>query len=171
MEAKPESAPPFMSDSAPHPNLLIRRMTAADLDLVIDLAATLKEAPQWPPTVYATAVDPSQTPPRIALIAEEFPSETLLGFAVALVLAPESELESIVVAAAGQRRGMGRRLFAALAAELSEAGATSVHLEVRLSNSPALAFYSALGFEQMGRRPHYYAAPEEDALLLRLQLP
>jgi len=166
-DPKPKSTP------APAPNsaLLIRRMTAADLDSVIDIAASLNDAPQWPPAVYTTAVDPDQTPPRIALIAEEFPSETLLGFAVALVLAPESELETIAVASAGQRRGVGRRLFAALAAELSEAGATSVHLEVRLSNSPALAFYSALGFEQMGRRPHYYAAPEEDALLLRLQLP
>ena len=168
-----DSAPASTPNSVAgfHPNLLIRRMTAADLNLVTDIAATLKAAPQWAHSVYTTAVDPDQTPPRIALIAEEFPSETLLGFAVALVLAPESELETIAVAAAGQRRGVGRRLFAALAAELSEAGATSVHLEVRISNRPALAFYSALGFEETGRRPRYYTHPEEDALLLQFQLP
>jgi ribosomal-protein-alanine N-acetyltransferase len=65
---------------------------------------------------------------------------------------------------------VGRRLFAALAVELSAAAATSVHLEVRSSNAPALAFYAALGFEEVGRRPRYYADPVEDALLLRLGL-
>jgi ribosomal-protein-alanine N-acetyltransferase len=153
------------------PALRIRAMTSADIDCVTDLATGLNHAPQWPRAAYATAIDRNRTPPRIALVAEELPSETLLGFAVAIVLAPEAELESIAVAAAGQRRGIGRRLFATLAVELSAAGATHVHLEVRSSNSSALAFYGALGFEEIGRRPRYYTGPVEDALLLRLQLP
>jgi ribosomal-protein-alanine N-acetyltransferase len=146
-------------------------MTPADLGPVTALAASLNHAPQWPQVAYTRAIHPNQTPPRIALVAEEIPSKTLLGFAVAMVLAPDSELETIAVAAAGQRRGVGHRLFAALAAQMSEAGATSVHLEVRCSNLPALAFYAALGFKETGRRPRYYTGPEEDALLLRLQLP
>lgn len=153
------------------PALRIRRMTAADLEPVIDLAAGFNAAPQWPISVYSTAVDSDRKPLRIALILEEFPSKTLLGFTVAMVLAPESELETIAVAAAGHRRGMGRRLFGALAAELSAAGATSVNLEVRSSNQQALAFYAALGFKETGRRPRYYTGPVEDALLLRLTLP
>ena len=152
------------------PALRIRRMTAADIDRAVALAAGLNRAPQWQRTSYLTAIAGEATPPRIALVAEENPSETLTGFAVALLLPPESELETIAVAAAGQRRGVGRCLFAALAAELSAAGATSVHLEVRSSNAPALAFYAALGFEEIGRRPRYYADPVEDALLLRLGL-
>ena len=152
------------------PALRIRRMTAADIDRAVALAAGLNSAPQWQRTSYLTAIAGEATPPRIALVAEENPSETQTGFAVALLLPPESELETIAVAAAGQRRGVGRCLFAALAAELSAAGATSVHLEVRSSNAPALAFYAALGFEEIGRRPRYYADPVEDALLLRLGL-
>ena len=153
------------------PTLRIRRMRAVDIDHVMDTAAGLSGAPQWPRAVYTTAIDRNATPPRIALVAEELPAETLLGFAVAMVLAPEAELETIAVAAAGQRRGVGRRLFAALTAELSEAGATDVHLEVRSSSSQALAFYAALGFEECGRRTRYYTGPVEDALLLRLWLP
>jgi ribosomal-protein-alanine acetyltransferase len=148
----------------------IRRMTPADLDRVMEIESALSSAPQWPRAVYTSAIDRDATPPRIALVAEELPSETLLGFAVAMVLAPESELETIAVAAEGQRRGVGRRLFTALAAELSEADATDVHLEVRSSNAQALAFYAALGFEEIGRRPRYYPDPVEDALLLRLRL-
>ena len=152
-------------------SLRIRRMTQVDVERVIDLANGLKGASQWPRGVYTLAIDRGAAPPRIALIAEELPKQTLLGFAVAMVLAPEAELETIAVAAPGQRRGVGRRLFAALAAELSAEGANDVHLEVRSSNSQALAFYAALGFEECGRRPRYYSGPAEDAILLRLRLP
>jgi len=153
------------------PRLRTRRMTPADIDRVADLAASLDGAPQWPRASWVTAIGSHATPPRIALIAEEVPSESLLGFAMAMVLPPEAELETIAVAAAGQRRGIGRRLFTALEAGLSAAGATDVHLEVRCSNRPALAFYAALGFQETGRRPRYYTDPVEDALLLRLRLP
>lgn len=162
-----------MSGPAPYfsPGLRIRRMTGADIDRVTEIAAGLKDAPQWPSASYLTAIDEDATPRRIALVAEEEPSGILLGFAVAMILAPESELETIAIAAVGQRRGVGRGLFAALASEVSAAGATDVHLEVRSSNSRALAFYAALGFEETGRRPRYYNEPAEDALLLRLRLP
>jgi ribosomal-protein-alanine N-acetyltransferase len=160
--------------SSPAPDfplgLRIRRMTADDIDRVTEIAASLHGAPQWLPASYLAAIDRDATPPRIALVVEEVASGILLGFAVAMVLMPESELETIAVAASGQRRGVGRRLFGALASELSEAGASDVNLEVRSSNSRALAFYEALGFEETGRRPRYYTGPVEDALLLRLRL-
>jgi len=43
-------------------------------------------------------------------------------------------------------------------------------LEVRISNEPAIALYTKLGFEQVGRRPRYYHNPREDALILRKEL-
>jgi len=54
--------------------------------------------------------------------------------------------------------------------ELRKALVTEVLLEVRSSNSPALAFYIAQGFAITGRRPRYYADPIEDAVLLELRL-
>jgi len=39
---------------------------------------------------------------------------------------------------------------------------------VRASNGAAIGFYRAQGFAETGRRPRYYADPEEDAILLRL---
>lgn len=153
------------------PALKIRRMKASDVDRVTGLAAAINGAPQWPRAAYITAIAGEATPSRVALVAEELPSETLLGFVVAMVLAPEAELETIAVASSGQRRRIGRRLFAALTAELSASGVTDVHLEVRCSNHQALAFYAALGFVETGRRPRYYTGPIEDAVLLRFQLP
>jgi len=39
-------------------------------------------------------------------------------------------------------------------------------LEVRPSNTPAVALYQKHGFQEAGRRPNYYDNPKEDALLL-----
>ena len=144
----------------------IRRMTAADVDAAVALAAALPTAPQWSREVYLAALDPVTRPVRVALVAETA-SGDLAGFAVASLVPPEAELESIAVAAAYQQQGFARRLFAGLARELTAAGVTEILLEVRASNAAALAAYYALQFEQDGVRQNYYSHPTEDAVLMR----
>jgi ribosomal-protein-alanine N-acetyltransferase len=152
----------------------IRRMAPADLAQVQALAESLPEAPHWPQSAYLNAIDsqigPDSTPRRIALVAEGPQPGSIVGFAVASLLPPQAELESIAVAPASQRAGLGKLLFHALAAELQAAGAHELLLEARISNRPALAFYRVLGFEKTGLRPGYYADPIEDAVLMRLSL-
>jgi ribosomal-protein-alanine N-acetyltransferase len=86
------------------------------------------------------------------------------------VLPPQAELETISVLAREQRRGIGRRLFFALVDELRAVGVSEFILEVRTSNRTALGFYRSLGWREAGRRPRYYADPEEDAVLMSLGL-
>lgn len=145
-------------------------MTAADLPRVIEIADSLKDAPHWPPAVWATALRPDSTPHRITLVAANPLSGVIDGFVVAVLVPPQAELESIAVAAESQRQGIGRHLFAALAAALRAAAIQDVLLEVRESNRVAQDFYCALGFAQTGRRVGYYADPNEDALLMSLRL-
>ena len=76
----------------------IRRMTVADLDRVMEIAAGLKEAPHWARAAYLAAIDPAGAPRRIALVAE---SGSLAGFAVASVVMPQAELETIAVTGGG----------------------------------------------------------------------
>jgi len=47
---------------------------------------------------------------------------------------------------------------------------TSVILEVRSSNKPALALYSKAGFVTIGIRPNYYTETREDAIVLLKEL-
>jgi ribosomal-protein-alanine N-acetyltransferase len=142
-------------------------MVAVDLERVLEIAQSLKEAPHWPPDAYLAALDPHNSPQRIALVAEE--AGAVAGFAVAILLPPQAELEMIAVAAESQRRGVARQLFAALAREFVRAQITEVILEVRASNRPALGFYCSLGFQKSGRRLRYYADPIEDAVLMNLR--
>jgi [ribosomal protein S18]-alanine N-acetyltransferase len=146
------------------PSLAIRPLTSDDIDGVLALSAALPHAPHWPRATWQSMLDIASTAPRVALAA--LVAEQLVGIAVASLTPPESEIESIAVAAAFQRQGIARALFAELSARLSAAGVTSVLLEVRASNGQAQALYTALGFVPAGRRPGYYAEPSEDALIL-----
>jgi ribosomal-protein-alanine N-acetyltransferase len=155
-----------MSDRGERSSIL--PMTEADLDSVLALAASLPEAPHWPRTVYLDMLNPEFTPRRIALVADH--SGVIAGFAVASLVPPQAELESIAVAVARQRSGLGRLLFGGLLEELRRGGVREVALEVRASNRAALGFYRSLGFVQTGLRRGYYADPIEDAVLMALQL-
>lgn len=147
----------------------VRRMAKADVEAVVAMAAELPTAPHWSRETYLAAVDPASQPRRNAQVAVAADGE-LLGFAVASLIPPEAELESIAVAPSFQRRGIARRLFEILAGELASAGVTEVLLEVRASNDSALAAYGALGFAETGRRSGYYANPVEDAVRFRRRI-
>jgi ribosomal-protein-alanine N-acetyltransferase len=147
----------------------IRSMMAADLDRVVEIAAALDDAPQWPRRVYESVLA-SSSPRRIAFVAEDSGTGAVVGFAVAGLVPPEAEVETIVVAAGFQRRGVARRLFEAMADDLGRSQVREVLLEVRQSNVAAQGFYRSVGFVEEGRRPGYYADPIEDAVLMRLRL-
>jgi len=145
-------------------------MSEADLDRVLEIGESLPEAPHWKASAYVAAMNPLQIPRRIALVAVERESDALAGFLVAGMVAAEAALETIAVAAEAQRRGVGGRLLRALLEELRAEQVTELILEVRASNRAALGFYRAQGFKETGRRPRYYADPEEDAVLMGLNL-
>lgn len=150
--------------------LRVRAMTAADVEGVLKIAASLPRAPQWPRGAYEAALEEERSPRRVALVAGLAGNVTgeVAGFAVASVLGPAAELETIAVAAARQRQGVATALWRALAAELRRAGARETLLEVRASNREALGLYGRLGFAEIGRRKSYYADPVEDAVQMRL---
>lgn len=81
----------------------------------------------------------------------------------------EAEIITIATAPAQRRLGLARRLLAAAAGVCMARGAGVLHLEVAEGNLAANRLYSSLEFEQVGRRPRYYADGAA-ALLLRLNL-
>ena len=148
---------------------LVRHMTVADVPRVMEIAASLPEAPRWPESSYLGALIPESIPRRIALVAAGQQPGRVEGFIVASLLPPQAELESIAVSAGTQRLGRGRMLLAGLVNELRMAGVLEIVLEVRASNHTTLSFYRSADFSQNGLRRAYYTDPIEDAMLMRLQ--
>lgn len=160
--------------------LHIRPGTVADIPHILGLERQSATAGHWTEQQYRQAF---QTEGRLVLVAAEASAagassplasglisvkgSGILGFLVAHHLAPEWELENIVVAPAARHRGIGKRLLESLLDAARDTNSSTVFLEVRESNIAARTLYESSGFEQTGRRPSYYANPPEDAILYR----
>ncbi len=85
-------------------------------------------------------------------------------------IADEVHIFRIAVAPAWRRRGMGTQLVDACLQAAGQAGARVVLLEVRPSNTEAVALYRKFGFRAVATRPAYYPDGREDALILQKEL-
>ena len=106
---------------------------------------------------------------RVGTVAGLGVSAMMHGY-LAFDAAGEWELENIAVAPAFQRRGVAGKLLKVLIDHMRQNHASTVFLEVRESNLPARRFYEKQGFNEVGRRRHYYHRPDEDAVLYKLDL-
>jgi ribosomal-protein-alanine N-acetyltransferase len=79
--------------------------------------------------------------------------------------AGELEIYNIAVRADKRRLGLGRQLLTTVFGACAALGICRAVLEVRRSNTAALALYETLGFKLAGRRKNYYSEPDEDALI------
>ena len=96
--------------------------------------------------------------------------EQVAAYAFFRLVADEVHLLKIAVTPAWRRKGIATHLLQHCFAITADQGATSVHLEVRPSNLPAIELYLKLGFEVIGKRHKYYADSKEDALLMMKNL-
>ncbi len=97
------------------------------------------------------------------------PDGALAAVAIARLGLDALEIFIVAVDPAARRRGLGRALVRALAADARAAGVPRADLEVRCDNTAAIALYASEGFVPVGRRPRYYA-DGTDALLMSLTL-
>jgi len=91
------------------------------------------------------------------------------GFLIMRVAADEAEILTLAVAPDARRKGTGGALVSLASQHACQLGAQRMFLEVRASNTAALAFYGRMGFFAVGARRAYYG--KEDALILRANLP
>ncbi|MBT9329427.1 GNAT family N-acetyltransferase [Paracidobacterium acidisoli] len=148
----------------------IRTLIAADLDAVIAIERQIPEAPHWKTADYEALLQPADAAPLCYITFAAEAGGQLIGFAAArLLLDGEQnicELESIAVLASARRTGAGSSLLQAVTERAQALGGRRLQLEVRAGNTTAIAFYEHAGLLREGVRPRYYAAPEEDALLM-----
>lgn len=153
----------------------IRQANVDDILSIISLERESSSAAHWTEQQYRDVFTTESEPvSRLVLVAEST-SDTrvesaLVGCLIARHLAPEWELENIVVAPAARRMGLGKRLLACLLDSARETHSTAVFLEVRESNLAARGLYLKLGFRETGRRKSYYTSPLEDAILYSFTL-
>ena len=144
--------------------MTIRALESRDVEAILAIQAACPEIAQWTAWDYDRAARGEMA----GWVAEEGAEVT--GFMVARRVSSDLEILNFAVDFNSRRCGVGGALLAAALQWAQSLQATHAILEVRASNLAALRFYERHKFEVVGRRPHYYTAPVEDALLLTATL-
>ena len=103
-----------------------------------------------------------------AIVVAEGEDGTVLGYAGVSTVLDEGYIDNVAVDPRFRRQGVADELIAALA-RFGRAKLAFLTLEVRASNAPAIALYAKHGFQEAGRRKHYYDDPREDAIIMTLE--
>jgi ribosomal-protein-alanine N-acetyltransferase len=142
-----------------------RRMTADDLDAVIAIEDAIYPHP-WTRGNFSDSLAAGYHCWMV-----ECGGETA-GYCVVMIAAGEAHLLNLSVAAPWQRRGIGREALNFIARLARDYGAVKILLEVRPSNTAAIALYASAGFSEIAVRRGYYPAGDarEDAIVLQLEL-
>lgn len=89
-----------------------------------------------------------------------------IGYGGMYTVLDEGYVTNIGVMPQYRRLGIGRKLVEMLVEYSLEMKLAFLSLEVRPSNSEAIALYKSFGFEEIGRRKDFYSNPIEDALIM-----
>ncbi len=134
----------------------------ADIDAIMGLEAESFTNP-WPRETFVWELQNSDVT-QVYLLRDD--RDTVRAFCICWVIFDELHINTLAVAPDFRRSGLATVLLRQVMAEAAAAGARKATLEVRASNSAALALYSRFGFHVAAQRPRYYTHPEEDALIL-----
>lgn len=133
-----------------------------ELDRVAALEAASFSSPWTRETLARELERPEVT--RVYVIKE--PLHGIIGFCSCWLIADEVHINSLAIEQPARRRGAATALLDHVLDDLAAQGARQATLEVRRSNTAALALYRRAGFVIVSARPAYYSQPEEDALIL-----
>ena len=138
--------------------ILIRPLAEEDLDAIVEIEQATYPTP-WTEGIFR---DELAAPGRVYLVAEA--DGEVVGYAGLMLVLPEAHVTSVTVDPKRRGSRIGTRLMLRISEEALAAGATSLTLEVRVSNRNAQALYQRFGMAPVGVRKRYYK--DEDALVM-----
>ena len=159
----PAAAPPASNPATADPEPTVGVARPEHLVAVAELEAACFSEP-WTQRQLASEIARGDERALVAVAAGE-----VVGYLLHRIAADQAELLRIAVRSGRRRRRVASRLLDALCERLRIAGVRSLFLEVRATNTAAIALYRRLGFDLVGRRPEYYANGD-DALLYRFEV-
>lgn len=144
----------------------IMQMTSDHLDQVAALEKICFPEDPWSRRLFAEVLEGDHSAALLALGEDG----TLLGYLVFTVVLDEGNIDNIAVLPQARQQGIAMELMKTLHYFAKQWGVAFITLEVRASNTGAIALYRKLRYDEVGRRRSYYLKPKEDALIMRLEL-
>ena len=142
----------------------LRKMRSADLPEVMVIERTNYQFP-WEEDIFRDCFKANYN----CWVCEE--QDIVLGYCILSMAVGEAHVLNICVAPTEQGQGIGRKMLEHLI-ETARGRAETMFLEVRPSNTVAIALYEDMGFNEIGVRKGYYQSEHgrEDGLMLALQI-
>lgn len=161
----PYSSPPHADLRPPEDGLVLREMRVSDVDQVLEIERASFVSP-WKSEHFLHELRENRW--AVNLVVEQYGH--VVGYACLWCIHDELKINNIAVLDDRRRCGVGRWLLLCLLGEAIARGCSSATLEVRPSNTAAVALYRSHGFVEIGRRKGYYAAEREDAIVMHLEI-
>lgn len=151
-------------------------MAALDFELTLAHDDDAQPLATFARDLIETGLGWSYQPQRLASLIDDPDIVTLvarergapIGFAAMRFGDTRAHLILLAVQSTHQRRGIARSIVEWLLDSARVAGITSVHVELRMSNAAAFAFYGALGFAETIRVRGYYRGRETARRMIRM---
>jgi len=143
----------------------IRQLTKTDLPIILVIEQTGQDIP-WSEEAFARCWEANYP----GWVIED--EGEIIGFIWISLASGECHVLNLCISQVKQRKGYGRELLIYALNWSRSQGAGIVYLEVRRSNTRAIALYRKMNFKQIGERKSYYptATGKEDALIFARDL-
>jgi ribosomal-protein-alanine N-acetyltransferase len=141
-------------------DIIICPMTATELDEVLAIESVSYPHP-WNTVHFLDELNSHHSFPLVALN----PEGVVLGYICPMLVLDEGHILNVAVGLPFRGMHVGKLLVEHVLTDCLARGASFVSLEVRVSNTAAIALYERLGFIETGRRKNYYENGE-DAILM-----
>lgn len=150
--------------AVPHINFVITNMQTEHLDDLAEIEKLTFSRP-WS---YDALAEELQNPLAVFFVAKLPETGRAVGYLGMHHILNEGSISNIVVHPDYQRQGIASALMHKAIKYVKTNRLTRLTLEVRVSNTPAVALYKRFGFECDGIRPGFYDSPKEDAAIYSL---
>ncbi len=139
----------------------LRRLELDDLDAIEAIEQVSYPAP-WSRAMFVGEL--SKTTARSLGAVDA--GGALIGYLILSRYVDAWHVMNVAVAPAHRRQGVASALLERVFAETAADARRGYTLEVRVSNTAAIALYERFGFRSSGVRPGYYTDNREDALIM-----
>ncbi|MDF2878015.1 MAG: ribosomal-protein-alanine acetyltransferase [Clostridia bacterium] len=144
--------------------MIIRPMVIEDIDRVYEIECDSFSIPWSKESLRQEVENP------LAFYSVAVVEEKIVAYGGLWAVMGEGEITNIAVQKACRKKGIGKELLGDLIERARQNQVFSITLEVRSSNQAAQSLYEAYGFIAIAIRKKYYQKPEEDAVIMQLQI-
>jgi ribosomal-protein-alanine N-acetyltransferase len=146
-------------------SFVFRYMKEEDIDQILEVEHASFTTP-WSREAFYNEIYNNKF--AVYIVLEE--NEKIIGYCGAWIVIDEAHVTNIAVLPDYRGKKLGEALLRKMMSIASVMGASSMTLEVRVTNHVAQSLYRKLGFQNGGIRKNYYSDNQEDALVMWVNL-